>query len=364
MESTEEFSPSRQAFHADLDKRLKAARDSNGKPVGFANAEEWRVHAMSFSEDWDVIPPDYLIEGLIEKGDTVLFAGPPGAGKTYMTQDLVMAILDADREGFLGHGVNEHGRVVVFDNLENRGNKVRNRLKLLGGSPELLGNDKLVYIRKSMSFANAADLTLMREVVAAVQPTLVVFDSYVGFLGEKEAGPEHRAAFNDGVRTIADLGPAVVVLDHVSKVSGTAKSMPDPNFIARGTGDKGAAFDRIIAAKVLDNEDEESIVVAFGRAKDDRHSRPLLVRRRGDYITKVWHDAENYSPEWQASELDTAVLDALADAGTATFPELTKELNEDRRRISEAADRLEGVGQVEVDRSKRPYRVTRVLERV
>jgi hypothetical protein len=337
---------------------LKTLYDDQGSPVGIgvdddmaSLTEEDLQAAVGWLDmadlDGDFVPDRWLVEGLLEEEDLVSLAGMWGAGKSYVAQALAIAVADDGTEEFLGFPVVTHGRVLYFD-AESRKDKAKNRLKELGGDSRLVG--KLFYSLSSFSFQDHDDARLLLKVVKNYEPKLVVFDSFVRFLGADENDAREIAKVYSAVlKPLRDAGASVVLLDHVPK------SRPDggwdPNTAARGSGDKAAAADRLWVLDIPDPSKTTQFRLRFGRAKEHAQQTDLMVvRNHQQDPRRVWFSAAQASGRrdhpgdyW----VDRIVAELTKAGGELTQVELTHRVfGSDRRKASEYVKRAVQLGLV------------------
>ena len=97
--------------------------------------------------DLSASPPDYnwLVQGLICKGDTTLLVGEPNVGKSWISLSLAVAMAD-ERETWLGHAMHNHGKVLYIDE-ENPHDVVYHRVKQLG----MQNYDNIRYLHRQLA---------------------------------------------------------------------------------------------------------------------------------------------------------------------------------------------------------------------
>ena len=191
--------------------------------------------------DLSIPPPDYewLVRGLICKGDTTLLVGEPNVGKSWISLSLAVAMTE-QQPYWLGHEMQQHGKVLYIDE-ENPHDVVYHRLRQLGAT----NFDNLRYlhrqgIRLDRNFDKILDEAIMFE------PTMIVLDSLTRFhtKDENNAG-EMASLFNDSINVLCrETGAAVIILHH------TNKSESNSSYVkTRGSSDIGAAVDCGIEAR-------------------------------------------------------------------------------------------------------------------
>lgn len=145
---------------------------------------------------------------LFYEGKTNAVVGESAAGKTWTM------LLTSAQEMLLGNHV-------IYIDLEDDARGTVNRLRDLGIDSKIILN-RFHYIRPEESLTQTAREKLS-ELVMQLQPTMVVIDSTgeaMSLDGVKPNNDDEVAAwFRFLPRALADLGPAVVVLDHVPKAS-------------------------------------------------------------------------------------------------------------------------------------------------
>lgn len=191
--------------------------------------------------DLSVPPPDYewLVKGLICKGDTTLIVGEPNVGKSWISLSLAVAMADKQKV-WLGHEMNNHGKVLYIDE-ENPHDVVYHRLHQLGA-----GNlDNLRYLHRQGIRLDRNFDKLLDEAVA-FEPSMIVLDSLTRFhtKDENNAG-EMAGLFNDSINVLCrETGAAVIILHHTNKSESASSYVR-----TRGSSDIGAAVDCGIEAR-------------------------------------------------------------------------------------------------------------------
>jgi archaellum biogenesis ATPase FlaH/5S rRNA maturation endonuclease (ribonuclease M5) len=191
--------------------------------------------------DLTMPPPDYewLVKGLICKGDTTLIVGEPNVGKSWISLSLAVAMAD-NRNTWIGHEVTNNGRVLYIDE-ENPHDVVYHRLRQLGAS----NLDNLRYLHRQGVRLDRNFDKLLDEAVA-YDPSMIVLDSLTRFhtRDENNAG-EMAALFNDSINVLCrETGAAVIILHHTNKSDSTSSYVR-----TRGSSDIGAAVDCGIEAR-------------------------------------------------------------------------------------------------------------------
>jgi len=191
--------------------------------------------------DLNMPPPAYewLVKGLICKGDTTLIVGEPNVGKSWISLSLAVAMAN-EHTSWVGHELNHHGKVLYVDE-ENPHDVVYHRLKQLGAE----NVDNLRYLHRQGVRLDRNFDRLLDEAIT-YEPTMIVLDSLTRFhtKDENNAG-EMASLFNDSINVLCrETGAAVLILHH------TNKSESNSSYVrTRGSSDIGAAIDCGIEAR-------------------------------------------------------------------------------------------------------------------
>lgn len=163
-------------------------------------------------------PPNWLIDGLISKGDTTLVVGPSGIGKSWLTLGVTVAVAE-DWKSFLGCDVTNvpqgGGRVLYVDG-ENPLDVVLHRLRKLGLTE--VGMDNVRYLWNCGVRLDRDPEKFLDEALD-FQPTLVVLDSLTRLHTQDENSAGSMAQLmNDGIQQIArETGCATLLIHHDNK---------------------------------------------------------------------------------------------------------------------------------------------------
>lgn len=168
-------------------------------------------------------PPNWLVEGLISKGDVTLIVGPSGIGKSWLTLGLATAVAEGHPE-FLGLPVLAHGNVLYADQ-ENPLDVVLHRLHQLG--LEDTGMGRLRYLWNCGVRLDNDPVKFMDEAID-FDPVLIVLDSLTRLHTQDENNAGAMAALlNDSIQPLARAtGAAVLLIHHDNKV-GTPRGSSD-----------------------------------------------------------------------------------------------------------------------------------------
>lgn len=191
--------------------------------------------------DLSISPPAYnwLVQGLICKGDTTLLVGEPNVGKSWISLSLAVAMADK-HDNWLGHPMSNQGKVLYIDE-ENPHDVVYHRLKQLG----IKNYDNLRYLHRQGIRLDRNFDKLLDEAIA-YEPSMIVLDSLTRFhtRDENNAG-EMAGLFNDSINVLCrETGASIIILHHTNKSDSTSSYVR-----TRGSSDIGAAIDCGIEAR-------------------------------------------------------------------------------------------------------------------
>lgn len=180
-------------------------------------------------------PPEYewLVDGVIAKGDTTLLVGEPNVGKSWISLSLAVAMANEDTN-WVKWPLMHHGKVLYVDE-ENPHDVVYHRLRQLG----LRNHDNIRYLhRQGVRLDRGFDKFLDEAV--SYEPSLIVLDSLTRLHTQDENNAGAMASlFNDSINVLTkETGAAIMVLHHTNKGDSNSSYTR-----TRGSSDIGAAVD-------------------------------------------------------------------------------------------------------------------------
>ena len=218
-------------------------------------------------------PPKYewLVDGLIAKGDTTLLIGEPNVGKSWVSLSLACAIANGDST-WINWDLGAHGKVLYVDE-ENPYDVVYHRLNQLG----LHNHDNIRYLHKQGIRLDKGFDKFLDEAIT-YQPTLIVLDSLTRLHTQDENNAGAMAGlFNDSINTLTkETGAAVVILHHTNKVESNSSYAR-----TRGSSDIGAAVDAAFEARKVEHG-QFSLIHFKSRRKQAGDTTRLEIRDNPD----------------------------------------------------------------------------------
>ena len=165
--------------------------------------------------------PQWLLEGLVAKGDVTLLTGPPGVGKSWLTMGLTASITRG-LPAFIGQKVLGQGRVLYVDQ-ENPEDVVYHRLRQLGVDPQ---TPDLRYLWNQGIRLDRSPEDFLEEALD-FNPEVIFLDSLTRLHTQDEnSAGAMSALFNDGIQPLArETGAAVVLVHHTNKQGGERGSI-------------------------------------------------------------------------------------------------------------------------------------------
>ena len=297
--------------------------------------------------DFDAIPepPDWIVQGWIERGTVVMFSGDTGAAKSIVASSLVASAL-TDGE-WLGRRANVQ-RVVVVDE-ENPARLVRSRLRALGVTNDV--RDRLRYFsREGIALADGAawDAWVAAE-LDDFQPDLLIIDTLMSATAVEDTNSNAEAVrVMKNLRALAvEHGCAVLLMHHERKRSlmNPASSGQAMMGARQWAGQADGQMTITVVSDLIEDAADDggrSLRRTFKLlpAEKDRDGNPnvprlLAVESEKDAAGRLlWMRVADEGAMTEETAQDTtgaAILAALRDAGgdgTMTTAELAKAAGE------------------------------------
>ena len=254
------------------------------------------VDGLSTWDEFLATPPavnTWIVPGLIERQDVFLILAPPGAGKSWLSRQMCLAVA-AGVHPFKPNERIEPARTLLVD-LENPPAMVQRQSHAPAGQVIRLGDwqsDRAYIWRRpeGLNLRKHADAQLLERVVADTRPALIALGSlYKAFQRGRDdwdtAAEETRAVFD---RIRARYGCAFWLEHHMPKAS-EGGSRPNP--FGSSVWERWPGYGRVLR-KVADPGTYE-LAETFRGDRDEREIPVGLVRG----------GALPWSPIWDREEL-------------------------------------------------------------
>lgn len=167
--------------------------------------------AVSLSQV-DKLEIKWLWEPYIQIGNITILRGNPGTGKTYFIAALMAAIADGMPNGMPGELNTMGGRCLYFG-IEDDPETIRARVEACGGH----SLDSITVVTGAVTFK---DVDILRDMLQAYQPDLMVFDPIQTYLGadvDMNRANQLRPLL-ENLRTIArEYNCAILINEHMNK---------------------------------------------------------------------------------------------------------------------------------------------------
>lgn len=174
-------------------------------------------------------PPNWLIEGLVAKGDTTLVVGPSGIGKSWLTLGITVAVAEG-WQSFLGcdlSNIPEGGGRVLYGDQENPLDVVIHRLRKLGLTERGMENIRYLW-NCGIRLDQPGSRGMFLDEALDFEPTVTVLDSLTRIHTQDENNAGAMAALmNDGIQQIARQTGCATLLIHHDNKSGQPRGSVD-----------------------------------------------------------------------------------------------------------------------------------------
>lgn len=230
---------------------------------------------FKFFEEYGVPDPvTWLLPDYIPSKGVTIIAGAPGCGKSFFTEEMIVAIAN-DRRLFHALEMRGNQKVLLID-MENDFSTLYERIKKLGGVPkETL---KIFNFDQSFDLLQDPSVVLLKDQVEKLDPCIVVFDT----LRRVYSGDENDSRIiNDVYKKVIhsiSRNRCVLVLAHTRKL-GNQKFVTDELSEIRGTGDIAGLASSVL---MLKKNDDKSITVKPVKLRPAQLASPFTIKIEGD----------------------------------------------------------------------------------
>lgn len=153
-------------------------------------------------------PPEWLVDGTIERGSVVMIAGDSGTGKSIVAADLMIAVVQG--RSWLGRDVQQGGAVYVDCEMQPR--LALRRLRALG--LRSCDTGARYWRRPPLQLSDPDHADALRDEIEAQRPALLVLDSAIAVSGCDPNDNRAVADFCAKVRGLAEGHNLVAVIVH------------------------------------------------------------------------------------------------------------------------------------------------------
>lgn len=218
---------------------LKKVFDSIATREDGRNAgSDIKLEPITLQELYDLeFPPiKWLAEGLVPAGMMGAITGESNSYKSFMTLALAQAV--ATGTSYLGHfAVEQQGKVLIVDE-ENDLRLIEKRFKDMGVEP----HENIIFLsRPGIRLDNEKHLHALQQVIADINPVLVVLDSLVRFHSKDENSASEMSKVTRAIGTLTSPERSVVFIHHHKKEQAGSKNSGTNS--VRGSTDIFASLD-------------------------------------------------------------------------------------------------------------------------
>ncbi len=310
-------------------------------------------------------PDNWVFVGLIERGDQVMIAGRPKAGKSLISSQIALAA--ASGGTFLKWKAAKPCKV-LYINLEIRSKRFAGRLALQTGSSaeeirrtrkvpriiaEINKNNRLVPIHDFMTIDvlkdGSADVEAIKKRIYDYEPDLVVWD----VLAHCHHSKENDADIKDVLLKLRELcggknGAASIVVHHTRKSSTEADDRPQTADDIRGNGAIVGAVDMAMVLSKQAGQGARYVLTWIARNVAEPPETPLNTKNlcffdaseaRANAQVEAIRAAFGRSEKLRSRELLDAVKDSLRCGRDVAYTAVTTAVNDGvlhRHRIGNA----------------------------
>lgn len=309
-----------------------------------------------FDFERDMEPPDWLVDGVIERGTVTVLSGDTAAGKSIVADALTVAVLKG--EPWLGVEV-QRGRVLYVDE-ENHRRIVRDRLKAFGVTNA--DRDGLRYfLRAGACLGERQWNEWLAEQAQSHRADLVVIDTASSATrGDVNDNTAVAALYRDALRPATISGAAVLVLHHERKQTGEFRNASQSMMGARQwAGQADAHLALKATGKLTDVAGDDGracqrypVELEMPKVRDGQPALPAalaIVSERNSAGRLEWMALEEAEPRVSSDDAFAARIVAfLSEREQAQNGEIAATLKVGRNdgRLRRALDGLQAEGRV------------------
>jgi hypothetical protein len=190
--------------------------DDDGDPYSAANKDRPTFRLLTVHELRELPPPQWLVQGLLQKQSLSVLYGPSGEGKSFVALDLAASI---------GAGTDWHGRKVqqgpVVYVVAEGGRGIVRRIEAWTDTNDT-DTDSFFIVPEPVQMSDPKHRSALAEQIEihGLNPSLVVFDTFARcFVGGDENSAGDVGKFIAGVQEVQRKvgGTAVLIVHHTGK---------------------------------------------------------------------------------------------------------------------------------------------------
>ena len=235
--------------------------------------ESWPKSTFENINDPKAGEVDYLIDGLIPKGEVTIIGATWKTGKTLALYHLALAVLSAKRV-FGRFAVPQQIRVCVFQLEMPEREDVRRFRRLAvglgmlpGEVPAFARDGQLVhYNRPDLTLCDPGGVSAFQDAVIASGAQLVIVDSIIAAFAGADINDNSvvRKLFTSAFKKLTSLGITIILLHHKRKAPpGSRTGQDDDRSSVLGAQAWGAAAGRVFTLDRLDRKGEATESTSF-----------------------------------------------------------------------------------------------------
>jgi len=291
----------------------------------FIPPEYWQFLDVADISDWDCESLEWIIEGVVAKGNLVLVAGMTQTGKTLLWLYMTLLMLCGGK--LFGRLPVNPVRKALYVTLEDPPRRIRDRILEMRGDFEIEPGQFNVYFAHGLAISDPNYFAHLRDLIIKNKYDLVVIDTYQkatpgisSFNDEQQSEILHRLS-----NLTRELGVTIIVLDHIRKtLSGKKRNQITVDDI-KGTGGKAQNADCYI---LMEREGSNLKFQAFSKDSDRPVGFLLKVSPEGSTEEKFTYagDLEEFATQAKqmAAKKKQAIIEAMTDLEWTSTGEISK----------------------------------------
>jgi hypothetical protein len=306
--------------------------------VSLDSEERRSVHqTWQLSDSADLIEPpaprEWLIDGLLYRGQITMFFGPPGIRKTLFLMDMCASLALGENWLMRQHNQPDHKSLATFhttraanilwldyDNGQFE-TQIRIRAAMMGRNG--LGQGTFRYMSEGipwLALDNASHVRKLITMALDMQSDVIVIDALGMVMGEVDENSPAVASVIAKLKEIrAATGAAILVVHHPSK-SG-AQTLNASTYNASGSAKFSNFFEWTIELRSGEEQDIIAVEVVKNRgwAKHKKFAAEFTYEHFGHEHPELAHELKSFrfypaAVESKGEQRDAAVQEAITDA--------------------------------------------------